>query len=162
MEIILKRIAKKSDYTIGRLYIVKSEEGKVKREYLCDTLEPAWRNLLGVEIPKAEENRKRGRVSGVKAIKIPGKTAIPEGHYPVVVTKSPRFKKWLPLLLGVPQFSGIRIHSGNTAKDTEGCILVGRNLKVGMVLDSRLWLRRLLDRVTKERAIGEPLYITIE
>ncbi|CDD19922.1 putative uncharacterized protein [Prevotella sp. CAG:732] len=53
-----------------------------------------------------------------------------------------RFKKWLSLILGVPGFSGVRIHAGNTAKDTQGCILVGENKKVGMVVNSRIWLQR--------------------
>lgn len=162
MEIILKRIAKKREYTIGHLYVADGGNGR-EPEYFCDTLEPAWRNLLGVELPKEEENRQLGRKSGVKAIKIPGKTAIPEGRYLLLVTKSLRFKRWLPEVWAVPKFSGIRIHAGNTVADTQGCILVGRNLRVGEVLDSRIWLRRLIDRITEaQEKRGEQVWITVE
>ena len=128
MKLILTRIARKAEYTIGRL---EDENGKK----LCDTLEPIWRNYDGGEL------------------KIPKKSAIPEGTYRVVTTYSLRFGKYLPLLVGVPGFEGVRIHSGNTNKDTEGCILVGQNLQVGKVLWSRITLEKLMKLIENEKEI---------
>ena len=136
MNLTLTRIAKKKTYTIGRLAI----DG----EYFCDTLEPTWRDY-------AHGGRK-----------IAGRSAIPEGRYAVVISWSPKFRKWLPILLGVPNFSGIRIHAGNTADDTEGCILVGQNRIVGNVLDSALWLYRLKQRITEAKDRDEAVWITVE
>lgn len=96
MELTLNRIFLGSSATIGELL--------VNDKHLCDTLEDRVR-------PEGE--------------KVYGKTAIPEGTYEVKLTHSPRFKKILPEILNVPNFSGIRIHTGNSSKDTEGCILVG-------------------------------------
>lgn len=186
MEIILKRIARKDAYTIGHLYILKDGEvtrkvncammnphlkrwftstfdhGLLKGEtYFCDTLEPTWRNLLGVELKPEEENVRLGRVSGKKAQKMKGATAIPEGTYPVLVTKSPRFKEWLPYVQGVPGFEGIRIHVGNEPKDTQGGILVGENKVKGMVVNSRIWLHRLMQRISEAKERDEAIWLTI-
>jgi hypothetical protein len=118
MDILLKRIAKKSTYTIGKLYI----NGK----YVCDTLEDKDRGLAQ-SMSEAE----------ISKIKVYGETAIPAGKYEVIVSYSAKFKQYMPLLLNVKGFAGIRIHSGNTDKDSYGCILVGRNTVVGKVLNSR-------------------------
>ena len=128
MKLILTRHARRADYTIGRL---EDENGKK----ICDTLEPTWRDYKGGEM------------------KIPKKSAIPEGSYRVVVTKSQRFQKYLPLLVGVPGFEGVRIHAGNTSRDTEGCILVGHNLQVGKVLWSRITLSKLMKIIENEKEI---------
>lgn len=96
MKLRLDRIFCTNECTIGELYVDSS--------YMTDTLEDRVR-------PEGE--------------KVYGKTAIPEGTYEVKLTHSPRFKKILPEILNVPNFSGIRIHTGNSSKDTEGCILVG-------------------------------------
>ena len=129
MKLTLTRIARRTDYTIGRL----TTEGGEK---ICDSLEPTWRDY------KAGEK------------KVPGKSAIPEGSYRVVVTKSQRFGKYLPLLVGVPGFEGVRIHAGNTSRDTEGCILVGQNLQVGKVLWSRIALEKLMELIKNEKKIS--------
>lgn len=151
MELILERIARRKTYTIGRLKI----RGRVDDEFLagqqdtyfCDTLEPTWRDY------------KHG------AKKIAGSSAIPEGRYAVVITRSPKFGSWLPLLVGDAEFrrqwQGVRIHAGNTSEDTEGCILVGENRKVGMVVNSRIWLHRLKQKIVEAKERGESVWLTI-
>ena len=99
LKLLLVREIKTAKQTHGRLFKV-DENGK--REFLCYTLEDAER-----------------------PVKIKGETAIPTGTYTVIVTMSPRFKKELPLIMNVPNFSGVRFHGGNTEKDSEGCPLLG-------------------------------------
>ena len=148
MELILERIAKRKTYTIGRLSILEEvideySTGTAER-YFCDTLEPTWRDY------------KNG------AYKVKGRSAIPEGRYAVVISFSPKFKQWLPILLGVPKFDGIRIHAGNCSEDTEGCILVGKNRLVGQVLDSRIWLHRLKQKIVEAKGRGEAVWLTVK
>lgn len=89
----------------------------------------------------------------VRPIKIAGETAIPAGHYKVILNMSNRFKKVMPLILNVPNFEGVRIHSGNTKEDTEGCILVGVKFKDGFVGNSRSTFNALMRRLEKQDVI---------
>lgn len=79
--------------------------------------------------------------------KVFGKTAIPIGEYEITISYSPHFKKELPLLLNVNGYEGVRLHSGNTAEDTEGCILVGTTTARNKVLNSRLAFQKLFDKI---------------
>lgn len=130
MRITLIRIANKPNYCIGKLYI----DGV----YFCDTLEDVDRGLDDT----MSENE-------ILSLKVKGQTAIPTGIYPISITYSPKYKRMMPLLNNVKGYSGIRIHSGNTAKDTEGCLLVGKNKEVGKVLDSRATYNALFKKLSQ-------------
>ena len=163
MELILTRIAKRKTYTIGRLAIVEPVLDEylagTKEVYFCDTLEPTALELK-TTVSKEDVLRSPKKAESLKPF------AIPEGHYAVVISWSPKFKAWLPVLLGGPDFNhlfkGIRIHAGNTAKDTAGCILVGRNQIVGQVLESRKWLYELKQKIVEAKARGEPVWLTVK
>jgi hypothetical protein len=150
MELELRRIARKADYTIGHL--------SIDGQYFCDTIEDTDRGLrqdLSVSVNQAKKRK--------------GVTAIPVGRYRVTLgVKSPRFSKkkqyaacngYLPRILNVPAFDGVLIHIGNTAKDSEGCILVGDNKKVGMVINSTHTYWRLYDRLQEAK---DNIFITIK
>jgi hypothetical protein len=93
--------------------------------------------------------------------KIPGKTAIPKGKYAVVIDMSVRFKRLMPHVLDVPGFSGIRIHSGNTDADTEGCILVGQTHGVSSLGDSRLAFAALFEKIKDALGKGETVNLEV-
>lgn len=151
LNLTLKRIAKRPTYTIGRLY--------VDGQYFCDTLEDTDRGLKQ-SLPESLN----------KAKKVKGKTAIPTGRYRVTLNvKSQKYSKvafynfcngCVPRLLNVPAFDGILIHVGNTAVDTEGCILVGQNKQVGKVLNSKDTFLRLYDVLNDNK--NKNIYIKIE
>lgn len=153
MEIKVKRIARKEAYTIGKMY--------VDGAYVCDTLEDKDRGLTS--------NMSVAQICGVK---IKGETAIPTGRYLVdMKTVSPRFggraqyqfcKGRLPRLCNTPGFQGVLIHCGNSAKDTDGCILVGLNKAVGQVLNSTAAFRKLYPIMKAADERGERIWITIE
>lgn len=189
MELKLVRFAKKKGYTIGRLYCLgeREEEGTCDGiagngsqtgdleadeglkcdgsqtgvleadkglkgdgglQPFCDTLEPPRRNLLN-----------GGKWD--KRLKVKGMTAIPEGRYQMRFTYSPKFGKRLFLLMDVPLFDGIRIHSGNSVKDTQGCILVGNNTKVGRLENSRAVLFKLEMMLKGFQGPDDLVFITI-
>ena len=125
-KLLLRRIAKKPTYTIGKLY--------VDGTYFCDTIEDKVRDL-----PREP--------------KVYGETAIPAGTYKVIVNISPKFKRLLPRLLNVPYFDGILIHRGNTEKDSAGCIILGENKVVGKVINSTGYEQRLVELLKNEKDI---------
>ena len=131
MRLTLKRIANRKDYCIGKLYI----NGK----YFCDTLEDVDR---GLDDSMTEDE--------IKQSKIKEQTAIPVGIYTVLLTYSPKYKRIMPLINNVKGYSGIRIHSGNSSKDTEGCLLVGKNTVVGRLTDSRNTYNALFKRLQQK------------
>jgi len=94
-------------------------------------------------------------------VKIKGITAIPAGKYKVILTFSNRFKKVLPLLMNVPNFSGVRIHSGNTAEDTSGCIIVGKVRTDRGVAMSRDAMKELMDMLKEAHTKNENVEIEI-
>ena len=143
MRILLQRHALKAGYTIGRM--------EINGRYFCDTLEDTDRGL-----------RESMTEDEIAALKVKGATAIPTGTYRIdMQTRSPRFGRVLPRLVSVKGYSGVLIHSGNTADDTEGCILVGENRERGKVLNSRATLERLLVFLRAAQAEGEEIKLTI-
>lgn len=155
MEILVDRKWKRDAYTIGRLYI--------NGEFFSNTLEDKDRGLASGMPPEQ-----------LKEIKKAGVTAIPTGTYKVNMnTVSPRFssRAWyvqnchggkLPRLENVPGFSGVLIHVGNTATDTEGCILVGKNDVKGKVTKSKEYFLKLYNTMYEAYKNNEEITITIK
>ena len=153
MKILIKRTAKKRNYTIGQLFINGNK--------FCDTLEDPDRGLISTMSSLEISNKK-----------VYGDTAIPTGTYTVDMnTVSPRFGSQayykevcggkVPRLLNVPSYQGVLIHVGNVPKDTHGCILVGKNTKIGQVLESKDTFKSLYKELKKAVDKKEQITVTI-
>lgn len=127
MKIRINRYLLEKEYTMGKLYI--------NDVFICDTLEDAYRG------------------DDLKYRKVAGQTCIPCGKYEVRMTESPKFKRVLPEIINVSFFSGIRIHNGSTNKDTQGCILVGKKQKDGLLINSRDTLNYLINNLSMNKPI---------
>jgi hypothetical protein len=92
-----------------------------------------------------------------RPVKIKGETAIPKGTYRVIINESNRFKRLLPLLIDVPNFEGVRIHSGNSNHDTEGCILVGQTRNKNYIGQSR----KAFEKLFKKMQVAKDITLTI-
>jgi Steigviridae/Suoliviridae L,D-carboxypeptidase/transpeptidase len=131
MELMLQREPSADGCTIGKLLIDDAFE--------CFTLEDIMRD----------------------GPKIADQTAIPPGRYQVVITTSNRFGRMLPLLVGVPGYEGVRIHPGNTAADTSGCILVGQSRANDSILSSKLAMEQLQRKIAGALARNQDVFITV-
>lgn len=157
MEIRVRRIALKDDYTIGKMEILYPEGWR----WVADTLEDVVRDL-----------NKDGDLNDVGEGKVYGKTAIPYGRYEITMNvQSPKYsqrasyawcKGYLPRLLNVPHFDGILIHSGNDETHSNGCVLVGENKVKGQVINSMATLKRIVSILKHASDSGEKIWITIE
>ena len=135
----VERWHQKEKYTIGKMYL--------NGVYFCDTCEDTDRGLYQ-HMP----------IETITSKKVYGETAIPKGMYHVSLTQSAKFGRKLPYIEDVPGYEGVRIHAGNTAKDSLGCILVGKNNIVGGVSNSRKTEDELMSVLGKVK--GE-IYIAI-
>lgn len=138
----LERKWKKEKYTIGNLFI--------NGVFFSNVLEDTVRGLRQDMTPEE-----------IKKIKIHGQTAIPSGRYEIRVTLSARFRRQLPILLNVPGYAGVRIHPGNTDANTEGCLLPGKNDRVGQVSNSRTTMAALQKQIEEAIYQNSKVYIEI-
>ena len=143
MEIVVRRETRTSRSTIGRLTVVG-------QQFNCFTLEDQDRGL-GQKMPIDEINK----------AKVFGQTAIPSGRYQVIIDFSQHFGKDMPHVLNVPGYQGIRIHSGNTPADTDGCIILGFQAGVDTVWESREAYTNFYPLLKQAIDKGDTVYLTI-
>lgn len=145
-----KNVLKQNDNEEKAVSKQKIKEERAVPEWFCNTMEPTARKLTS-QMPQTVIRRR----------KLIGKTAIPTGRYRILITRSRRFGRWLPLLLNVKGFEGIRIHAGNKPEDTRGCILLGFNRRKGYVLDSTRCVLTLVKMMTEAIAKGEKVFVEV-
>lgn len=143
MELLLTRKKFTKNATIGTL--------TTNGVHLCATLEPVDRGLSSDMT-----------INEIKSKKIANISAIPKGRYKVIMTYSQKFKKLLPELLDVPAYQGVRIHSGNSYQDTQGCILCGYFTQPDLLIESRQHTQSVVNVIKKTIDDGDEVYITIE
>lgn len=136
IEVVLQREVFSPKFTLGRLTV----DGK----HFAYTCEDCDREL---------------EAGGVK---IPKQTAIPRGYYRLTATFSQRFQKLMPLIVGVLQFEGIRIHGGNTSDDTEGCPLIGRVRTMTGVVNCAERVATLTKMIEDEEDAGNEIWISVQ
>ena len=146
MELGIQRRFLKPNYTVGRFYI--------DSQYFCDTLEDKVREL--------NDKNKDGDFMDEGEGKIMKETAIPAGRYKVGIAWWSKHQKDVPILYGVPGFSGILIHSGSTQKDTEGCILVGKNSQIGRLTNGPYYALQITQKIQEAIKNKEDVFITIQ
>ena len=146
LEFSLVRKYFNEEYTIGKL--------SADNVYLCDTLEDKVRDL--------QDRNHDGDFNDPGEGKVYGKTAIPYGRYRILFTYWKKHNRMAPLLQNVPGFTGIFIHSGNTAADSEGCILPGENKEKGKVLYSKYHVNIIENLIHGALRDGKEVYITIK
>jgi len=142
MELYLKRDTFTETSTTGKLLI----DG----QFECFILEDKDRGLTD-SMPLAE----------ILAKKVYGKTAIPYGRYEIDWTMSNRFKVFMPILLNVKGYSGIRIHKGNSEIDSLGCLLCGRKRANNVITESTAATNLLYTKIQTSKSRGEKIFITI-
>lgn len=145
-----KNVLKQNDNEEKAVFKQKIKEERTVPEWFCNTMEPTARKLTS-RMPQTV----------IRRHKIIGKTAIPTGRYRILITRSRRFGRWLPLLLNVKGFEGIRIHAGNKPEDTKGCILLGFNRRKGYVLNSTQCVQQLMRRMTEAMEKGERVFVEV-
>ena len=157
MNIKVQRKARKSTYTIGKVTI----DGKV----FCDSLEDTDRGVTQVmpftPTPVGSAKGYWSVGDGKKIEKVYGKTAIPTGIYDACSYYWPKFKCYVVQLLRVPGFTGILMHNGMTADNSEGCILLGKNNIVGRLDGDRIYMDALAARVMACEKRGEKVTVQV-
>ena len=133
----------------------KKSSDSVKQHVRCDD---TMKRGVWVEVGMKKDGTPAKRLTQMIFVNESGFYALVLGSK---LTSALKFKEWLPYVQGVPDFEGIRIHAGNYPDDTQGCILVGENRLKGMVVNSRIWLHRLMKRIREAREKDESVWVTI-
>ena len=133
----------------------KKSSDSVKQHVRCDD---TMKRGVWVEVGMKKDGTPAKRLTQMIFVNESGFYALVLGSK---LASALKFKEWLPYVQGVPDFEGIRIHAGNYPDDTQGCILVGENRLKGMVVNSRIWLHRLMKRIREVQKEGEDVWITI-